>query len=92
MRLEWDGRKNRGNIRKHGFDFIDAWEVFHNPLIPRLDTREEYGEARWEAIGMLRGRVVVLVFTEPRPDTIRIISLRKANKDERKAHEEALKN
>ncbi len=41
---------------------------------------------------MLRGRVVVLVFTERPPDTIRIISLRKANKDERKAYEEAIKD
>ena len=60
-------------------------------MLVRLDTREEYGEDRWSGIGVLQGRAVVVVFTE-RDDgeTIRIISMRKAMRYERKAYEESL--
>lgn len=58
----------------------------------RADTREAYGEERWVGIGTLRARVVVLVFTEWEPDVLRIISLRKANQDERKEYETAVQD
>lgn len=92
MKFEWDEAKNRANIRKHGFDFADAPELFQCPLLAHPDTREDYGEERWIAIGLLRNRVVVLAFTQLAADVIRIISLRKANRDERKEFEEALEN
>ncbi len=92
MEFEWDERKNRANIRKHGFDFADAWEAFQGPMLVRPDTREEYGEDRWLGVGMLRGRVVFLVFTERGPDTVRIISMRKADQDERTQYEEAIQD
>ena len=57
-----------------------------------LDEREDYGEDRWIGIGILRNIVAVVVFTEPRQDTIRIISARKANKHERKRYKQALTN
>jgi len=44
MTFEWDEAKNRANIRKHGFDFADAEEMFRGPLLVRPDTREDYGE------------------------------------------------
>ena len=72
-------------------DFADAWSVFDSPLIAKLDTREDYGEDRWQGIGMLQGRVVIM-FTERYPDIIRIISLRKADREERRAYEQALQN
>lgn len=92
MRFEWDEEKNQDNITKHGLDFADAWAVFERPLIARLDTREDYGEDRWQGIGMLQGRVVVIVFTERAPDIIRIISLRKADSNERRAYAQALQD
>lgn len=55
-----------------------------------LDTREDYGEDRWNGIGLLGNRIVVVVFTERGEEIIRIISLRKALKHERKKFEEAL--
>lgn len=90
MEFRWDPKKNRENLRKHGLDFADAPEIFRGPLIARPDTREEYGEERWVGIGNVRGRVVVLVFATVDPDTIRIISLRKANKHERARYEKAV--
>ncbi len=85
MRLIWDRRKNETNIEKHGLDFADAYKVFESPMMVGLDERKEYGEDRWIGIGLLdNNRVVVIVFTEPEENTIRVISFRKATTDERK--------
>ena len=95
MKLEWDEVKNERNVRKHGFDFADAERIFAgaSPLFVRLDTRESYGEDRWQGIGLLDGAVVVvIVFTEPRTNIVRIISMRKATKKERTDYEKRIKN
>jgi len=90
MRFQWDPKKNRENIRKHGLDFADAPEVFEGPLLARPDTREDYGEERWLGIGRIRGRVVAVVFAMIGADTIRIISLRKADRHESTQYEKAV--
>lgn len=92
MDFEWDEDKNQENIRKHGFDFDDAWEIFEAPLLEALDTRAHYSEDRWTGIGLLGNRVVVVTYTSRGANTIRIISLRKALKHERKKFEEAIKD
>jgi len=92
MKFEWDEAKDRTNIRKHGFDFADVPEVFRGPLLARPDTREDYGEERWIAMGLLKHRVVVLSFTQRAEDVIRIISLRKADRNEREAFEKAIQH
>ncbi len=46
MRFEWDEQKRKTNIRKHGFDFRDAWKVFNSPLLVGPDDRYDYGEER----------------------------------------------
>ena len=91
MKFEWDERKNQINIGKHGFDFADAYRIFDLPLLSALDERD-YGEERWISIGMLDGRIIVVVYTEPDENTIRIISLRKALSHERRRYEQFLKN
>jgi uncharacterized DUF497 family protein len=91
-RFEWDEKKNRQNIRKHGFDFVDAEEMFRGVLLARPDTREDYGENRWIGVGAIRGCVAVVVFAELGPAAIRIISLRKASRRERKEYEKAIQN
>ena len=90
VRLEWDEAKNRSNIRKHGFDFAEAEELFRGPLLIRPDTDQDYGEERW--IGMTRGRVAFVAFAERSQETIRIISLRNADREEREQYEKALQN
>ncbi|MEW6351265.1 MAG: BrnT family toxin [Thermodesulfobacteriota bacterium] len=92
MDFEWDEQKNRSNISKHGFDFADAWEVFEGPMLIDLDNRFDYAEDRWTGIGLLRSRVVVVVYTDPDELTTRIISLRKALTHERKAYAQAFGN
>lgn len=92
MDFDWDEEKNKENIRKHGFDFSDAWEIFEAPMRTALDLREDYGEDRWNGIGFLGNRIVIVTFSYRNEDTIRIISLRKALRYERKKFEEAIKN
>ena len=94
MEFEWDEAKNRENIRKHGFDFVDAEELFMGPLLFLVapDEQEQDREERWRGIGIIHGRVVVAIFTERSPHVIRFISLRKANQQERKAYEKAIED
>jgi len=93
MQFEWDENKNSKNIRKHGLDFADTWQVFQNPLLVKVDDRVDYGEDRLTGVGMMaNGIVIVLVFSEREPETIRIISSRKATKSERNKYEKAIKD
>ena len=92
MIFEWGAGKNRANVRKHGLDLADAAEMFRGALVVEPDTREDYGEKRWRGIGMIRGRTVVVLFTERGPETIRIISLRKAHHGEQEKYETAIQN
>jgi len=90
MTLEWDDNKNKINIDKHGIDFFDAYKIFESPIITKIDERVYYHEKRWIGIGKLEKIIVVLVYTK-RGKNIRIISIRKANKIERKIYNEQIK-
>ena len=92
MQFVWDEQKRKLNIEKHGFDFRDAWRVFESPMLVALDDRFDYGEDRWIGIGRLSVHVVVVIFTEPAFDTVRIISLMKATKHERYRYEQPLRD
>lgn len=56
------------------------------------DLEEDYGERRWIGIGTIGERIVAVIFAELDADTIRIISLRKADYEERKEYEKAIQN
>ena len=90
MSLEWDQNKNIINIKKHGIDFYDADKIFKNPILTKIDERIDYKEKRWIGIGRLEKVTVVLIFTK-RGKKIRIISIRKANKIERRIYNEHFK-
>lgn len=70
-------------------DFVDAHKVFEYPMLVNLNDRQDYSEDRWIGVGLMDMRVVVIVFTEPDEDTIRVVSFRKATSDERKRYEQA---
>ena len=53
MRFEWNQAKNESNICKHGIDFADVENMFNYPVLTLPDSREDYGEARWVAIGRI---------------------------------------
>jgi uncharacterized DUF497 family protein len=90
MEIEWDEQKRGVNLSKHGLDFADVERILALPLLVALDDREDFGEDRWVGIGLLNGRVVVLGYTEPDEDTLRVISLRKALTYEQKRFEKFL--
>ena len=82
MRYVWDERKRRANLKKHGLDFADAWKVFAGAMVLIEDDREDYGEQRLLGIGLLEVLVVVVVHTEG-SSTIRVISMREAERHEK---------
>lgn len=84
--FEWDDEKNRRNLAKHGIDFDDAKEVFYGPVIIRQSNRNN--EERWIAIGHSENRLVAVVLTQ-RTDIIRIISARRARKNEEREYRKA---
>ena len=76
--FEWDDRKARANLKKHGVVFWDARKVFDDPAVFDYDDDSmDYGEDRYLAIGFVDGRFVTVTYTM-RGDRIRIISARKA--------------
>ena len=86
MRFEWDERKRRSNLVKHGLDFFDISEVFETPHIV-VPSAYEGEEERSLAIGTIAGRCVTVVYTT-RSDAIRIISFRRARHAERQKYQE----
>jgi uncharacterized DUF497 family protein len=85
MNFEWDDKKRKSNIKKHGIDFIDAPIIFAGYTLTIEDDRFDYGEKRFITFGVLDGRVVSVVHMETE-DLIRIISIRKATKNEEKEY------
>lgn len=81
MVTQWDEAKRQSNLSKHGLDFRDAELIFDHDVWEIEDTREDYGEGRIITFGLLKGRVVILIYT-PRDSAVRVISLRKADSDE----------
>jgi uncharacterized DUF497 family protein len=77
----WDARKNLENFRKHGVKFEDACCVFNDPSLSQEPDDRDYGEERWIAIGRVDSEILVVVYTE-RNGTARIISARKAKRNE----------
>jgi hypothetical protein len=78
--FEWDPEKARQNRHKHGVDFQDAILVFLDPN--RIEDDDWYPrEQRWRTIGMVNDIVILVVFTY-RKTRIRMISARKATKNE----------
>ncbi|MFY9820884.1 MAG: BrnT family toxin [Thermoanaerobaculia bacterium] len=78
MRVTFDPTKNERNIRERDLPFELAAEFDFETAHISVDSRHEYGEARYVALGSLQGRLHVLCFTET-ADGIRVISFRKAN-------------
>lgn len=88
MLFEWDENKEKKNIMKHGLDFSTAALVFQDKnRLEWFDDAHSDDEDRYITIGEIGGVAVVLmvVYTE-RHDAIRLISARKATKQERRMY------
>ena len=86
--FEWDPQKAESNIEKHGVSFEEASTVFRDPLSITIgDPLHSTDEQRMVQIGIShKNRLLVVVHTE-RSGNIRIISARKATKNERNNYE-----
>lgn len=78
MKLSFDPAKRLATLTERGLDFLDAQKVFVGERLEMVDDRFDYGEERLLTIGLLAGRMVVVIWTR-RGDERRIISMRKAN-------------
>jgi hypothetical protein len=91
IKFEWDEDKNLRNQLKHGVSFDLAQHVFDDPFAFSSQDRHENGEERWQTIGIVGGIVVLLVaHTVAMADgteIIRIISARRADRNERNRYD-----
>ena len=94
MRVEWNQTKNETNKTKHGIDFETAQLVFDDPSCVTFVERVIDGEERWHAIGSIE-KIIVLVVAhtyreEDSEEVIRIVSARRATRQERKLYAQAI--
>jgi uncharacterized protein len=89
MKIEWDPKKAKSNLRKHGVSFEEAATALGDPMAATgTDPDHSISEERYVTFGLSqKGRLVVVSHTE-RGETIRIINARKATKGERELYEE----
>jgi hypothetical protein len=86
IQFEWDPAKATANLRKHGVAFEEAQTVFLDDLALLVDDPDHSDEeVRFVLLGLSAApRILVVVHAyRSAPDTIRIISARKATKAER---------
>lgn len=80
MDFEYDPAKSALNLSKHGIDFDQAQALWHDPWMLEATAKTE-GEPRIISIGKIEGKHWAAVWT-PRGDAVRIISVRRARKEE----------
>jgi uncharacterized protein len=81
--FEWDDAKAAKNDSKHGVSFEAAMRVFDDPnRLEEMDRRRDYGELRFNVVGVVDGYHLTVTWT-PRGDAARIISARRASREER---------
>ena len=84
--FEWNSAKAASNHQKHGISFAEARAVFDDPLhLEEEATEPHYGEWRTKAIGRMGQLMVTVIYTE-RHHRRRIISARRARRDERERY------
>jgi uncharacterized DUF497 family protein len=82
MKITFDPVKRASALTDRSLDFADAAEVFAGKVLNIPDERRDYGEPRVITVGMLRGRMVIVVWT-PRGNARHVFSMRKANDREK---------
>ena len=83
--FDFDPVKSARNQRERGIAFERFADMDFQTAIATEDTRKDYGERRLRVLGTIDGKVHAAVIT-PRGETIRVISLRRANKREEHAY------
>ena len=90
MEFEWDPRKAKENLRKHGVDFADAVIALEDENALTIED-PDHGEPRFKTLGMGPTlNILFIVHCEQSANSIRIISARKADKKETKFYVQGL--
>lgn len=91
MGFAWDPRKAGRNLAKHGVSFDEAKTVFDDDLFLVFEDPDHSAEeSRYIIMGQsTQGRLLVVAYTE-RTDTIRLISARRATRQERRVYAEEI--
>lgn len=87
--FDWDEKKSKSNLKKHGISFHEAGTVFDDPLALTFPDPDHSGiENRYLTFGLSTERHFLVVAHTDRGNKIRIISARLMTKQERKIYEE----
>ena len=81
MKITSDPAKRQATLDQRGLNFADASIVFAGPTITVQDIRRDYGEVRYQTVGFLADRMVMVVWTQD-GEARRVISMRKCNAKE----------
>jgi len=87
MEYEWDKGKADANRLKHGVGFEEMSDFDWETVLTFADVRKDYGEARLQSYGLIRGRLHILIHTG-RDGRCRVIGLRRANERERQFYDQ----
>ena len=86
IKFDWDEDKRLSNIKVHGLDFMDVWQLFSGDHIIGRAKPGRNGEERFLATGFIFGIYTTVIYTML-DDVARIISLRRARRNERRDHQ-----
>lgn len=87
MELSWDEEKRQRTLQERGLDFADVALVDWDRALTLADLRCDYGEDRYITYAKVHRRLCVIAWCY-REDSVRVFSLRKANKREMRRHDQ----
>ena len=87
--FDWDETKRLSNLEERGVDFKDAALIFEGPVIAKEDTRKDYGEQRFRALGKVDDECYIVAYTL-RGSICWIISAWKVGENGKRRYEEIL--
>ena len=86
-RFQWDPEKDEANRQKHGLSFQEVTGLWGADHLEIYDEAHSDDEERFIGVGLVERGVVVVVFTEPEDDLVRVVSARMATKLERERYQ-----
>jgi len=89
MEFEWDEAKRRKNLRRRSVDFAVAVQIFNGPVLIAEDSRRDYGERRYRALGQFEGQSYVVAYTL-RDEVCHVITAWKVGKTSEKRYQARL--
>ena len=89
IQVSFDPAKRAKTLEQRGLDFADAALVFGGRIMTKQDTRRDYGEDRFQTLGLLGGRVVMVVWTL-RADAHHVTSMRYCHDSEANSFHDAV--